>query len=74
VFLLLAGSDYEAQITAVTFPVGETSRTVTVTTLDDETSEGVEQFTASLGNPVGDNFIIGATDSASISIDDDDGM
>ena len=70
---VLAGSDYTAQTTAVTFPVGQTSRTVTVATLQDMISESTEEFTATLSNPVGGNFIVGSTGSATISILDDDG-
>ena len=57
----------------MTFPVGQTSRTVTVATLQDMISEGTEEFTATLSNPVGGNFIVGSTGSATISIVDDDG-
>lgn len=47
-----AGLDYDATEGTLGFEPGETTRTVTVTTLLDELQEGVEQFTVELSEPV----------------------
>ena len=58
----------------VTFPAGETSATVLVSTLDDSLSEGLEMFGASLSSPNGNGVAlsIGSQDTATVSIIDND--
>lgn len=51
-----AGSDYTAASGSVTFAAGETSKTVSVTTLDDTDFEGNETFTVLLSGAVGANL------------------
>ena len=70
---VLAGADYIVQVATVTFPAGQSRRAVAVMTLEDIISEGSEQFTATLSNPVGENFDIGSADLATVTIKDDDG-
>ena len=69
----VAGTDYVNQTYTVTFPAGETTQTITVMTLEDSLREGTEVFSATLSNPVGDDFSIGATSTATVKIEDDDG-
>ena len=59
----------------VTFPAGQTSQTVTVSTLDDSLSEGPENFGASLSSPNGNGlpFSIGDQDTTSVGIVDNEG-
>ena len=61
------------QVATVTFPAGQSRGAVAVMTLEDIISEGSEQFTATLSNPVGENFNIGSADFATVTIKDDDG-
>ena len=60
----------------VTFPAGQTSQTVLVNTLNDLLSEGLENFDASLSSPNGNGlpFSVGAQDTATVDIVDNDGM
>lgn len=46
-----AGSDYTATSGTLTFAPGETSKSVTVASIDDSTYEGNETFTVSLSSP-----------------------
>jgi hypothetical protein len=48
-----AGADYTAQTGTITFAPGQTSRTILITTLDDNVSEPTETFFVNLSNPVG---------------------
>ena len=59
----------------VTFPAGQTSQTVTVSTQDDSLSEGQETFGASLSSPNGNglSFSVGNQDMATVDIVDNDG-
>ena len=57
----------------VTFPAGQSRGAVAVMTLEDIINEGSEQFTATLSNPLGENFDIGSADLAIVTIKDDDG-
>ncbi len=47
----LAGSDYTSASGTLTIPAGQTSKTVTVTLLDDVHDENTETFTLTLSNP-----------------------
>jgi PKD repeat protein len=51
-----AGSDYSAASGAVTFNVGETSKTVTVNALGDTVTEADETFRFTLSNPIHATF------------------
>ena len=55
---------------AVAFAVGETSRTATVATADDDLIEGASTVTATLS--VGEGYTLGATTSADVTVTDDD--
>ena len=48
-----AGSDYTAALGRLTFTAGETTRTISVATLDDTVPEAEEGFTVVLSNPSG---------------------
>ena len=60
----------------VTFPAGQTSQTVPVSTLDDSLSEGLERFGASLSSPNGNGlpFSVGSQNTATVDIVDNEGM
>ena len=60
----------------VTFPAGQTSQTVTVSTLEDLLSERLETFGASLSFPNGNglSFSVGSQDVATVDIVDNDGI
>ena len=47
----VAGSDYMAKSGTLTFAAGETSKTLTITVLDDEIFENFEAFSVVLSNP-----------------------
>ena len=64
-----AGSDYTAASGTLRFEPGEMAKTVTVTTLDDETSESAETFTVELSAPSGAALADG---TATGTITDDD--
>ena len=66
-----AGEDYTAASGALTFAVGETSKTITVTVLDDGLGEDNETFTVNLSNPSG-AMVTTATGTGTIE-DDDEG-
>ena len=67
--------DYTPVTRTVTFPAGQTSQTVTVSTLDDSFPEGTETFGASLSSPNGNGltFSLGSQDTATVDIVDNDG-
>ena len=48
-----AGQDYSSTNGTLTFAIGETSKTVSVTLLDDDVDEGEEAFKLQLANPSG---------------------
>ena len=66
-----AGSDYSPNSGILTFADGETSKTITVTLLDDTVLEGDEAFQISLRNPSG-SFGLGGPTTSNVTIDDDD--
>ncbi len=57
----------------LTFPIGQTTASLPVMTTQDDTQEGTEQFTAVLSNPT-NGLKIGSAGTATVSINDDDGM
>ena len=66
-----AGEDYTAARGTLTFAVGETDKTVTVTVLDDAVDEGAETFTLKLRNAQGAWIV---DDEATGTIENDDPM
>ena len=65
-----AGSDYEAVSGTVTFAPGESSATIPVDILDDETYEPDETFLARLSSPV--NAVIATGEATGTILDDDE--
>ena len=73
-FLSTAGADYSALTQTVTFPPGQISTTVTVSTLDDDIAEVTETFEAFLSSPMPSSSVtISGQDTASVMILDNDG-
>ena len=64
----LAGQDYGAARGTLTFAPGETSRTVSVPTLDDTLAEPVETFTLTLSSP--ENATLGVNSAKGRILDD----
>ena len=64
-----AGSDYTSKTDSLTFAANETSKTITVDTLQDTAVEGDEVFNVVLSNP--GNATI-ATSTGAVTINDDD--
>ena len=64
-----AGSDYTAASGTVTFTAGETTRSISVATLEDTIREEDETFSVTLTNPAGATL---ADDTATGTITDDD--
>ena len=62
--------DYTAAVGAVTIAPNETSKTITVNLVDDDTSESTETFKVQLSQPV--DAQLGANTEATITINDDD--
>jgi hypothetical protein len=65
-----ARCDYTISVGKLTFAVGETSKTVNVSIVDDSYAEGTENFTFTLSNPT--NSTLGALSQATITITDND--
>ena len=72
--ILCPDEDYNPVTQTITFPVGVTSQTVPVDTLDDSIDENEESFSASLSNPMGSGlpFELGDDDTATANIVDTD--
>jgi hypothetical protein len=68
----LAGSDYTAATTTLTFTPGQTSKTVVVTLADDALAEDDETFTLNLSNATGGLEIADAQGTGTILNDDAD--
>ena len=66
-----AGSDYTAASGTLTFTNGVTSRTITVTLLNNSTVETNETFKVNLASPTG-GPVIGPKSSATVTVVDDD--
>ena len=64
--------DYTGVTTTITFPVGVTEQIVPVSTQDDDKSESLETFTATLSSANPDVVTIGQS-QATVSIRDNDG-
>lgn len=62
--------DYAAAIDTLVFAAGETSKTFTISIIDDSIAEGNETFGVSLSNPIG--ATLGAPSSATVTIVDND--
>jgi hypothetical protein len=68
----VAGSDYASTSGTLTFDPGQTSKTATVTILDDALAEDDETFTLNLSNPTGGPLITDAEGLGTIQNDDAD--
>jgi len=66
------GQDYTATNGTLTFAPGETSKTIGVPIVDDQLSEGAETIQLTLSNPV--NAVLGASASATMTIEDNDDL
>ena len=67
-----AGADYTATSLTVTIQAAESSQVVMVPILIDTTFEGIEQFTAQLSLPAGQNGVVLGANTATVEIADDD--
>ena len=56
----------------LTFSMGQTTASVSVTTVEDVVQEGTEQFTATLTNPTS-GLQVGPSGTATVNIADNDG-
>ena len=65
----LAGQDYQAAQGTLTFAPGETSRTVSVATVDDALDEPAERFALNLSSPVNATVAVASADGT--IVDDD---
>ena len=68
-----ADSDYQATSGVVTFAPGETSKSITVVVLGDNTAETDEDFAVELSNPSGGNLVVSAGTGTIIDDDSDGG-
>jgi hypothetical protein len=66
----VAGSDYTANSGTISFAAGETSKTITVATIDDAIPESTEAMTVSLSAPTGGATIGTATGTGTIADND----
>ena len=66
----MALDDYLADAGILTFNPGEVSKSIDITLVNDNLSEGVEDFTVTLSNPI--NGTLGMTTTAIVTIDDDE--
>ena len=64
-----AGSDYTTKTGTLTFAAGQTTKTIMVSTVEDDVQEETEAFTVTLSNPTGATL---ADDSGTGTITDDD--
>lgn len=68
-----AGSDYTAASGTLVFAPGETSKNITIRTLNDNVYEETESFTVKLSNPGGgDNIYILSSDTTGVTIFDNE--
>jgi hypothetical protein len=66
-----SGSDFTSTSGTLSFAHGETSKTVTIPILNDDTDEGDEQFTFVLSNPTNGTALFKTT-ASTVTITDDD--
>ncbi|MFM9960411.1 MAG: beta strand repeat-containing protein [Planctomycetaceae bacterium] len=66
-----SGSDFTAPSNTLTFLNGETSKTISISILDETTFEANETFAVTLSNPTA-NAILGTATSATVTIANDD--
>ena len=66
-----APDDYEAVNITITFPAGETTIMINISTAEDQVAEGNEIFYALLENPM-DGLLLGADSEARVEILDND--
>ena len=67
-----AGMDYTATLGTLTFMPGETSKTITVTLLNDTVYDDTERFRVTLSNPTG--AALSAASFANVNISNDDAV
>ncbi len=65
-----AGSEYMGGSGTISFGVGETSKTITVTTIDDAVPESTESMTVALGSPTGGATLGTGTGTGTITDND----
>ena len=70
-FFVTAPDDYEAVNITITFPAGETTIMINISTAEDQVAEGNEIFYALLENPM-DGLLLGANSEATVEILDND--
>lgn len=66
-----AGSDYIAEVRAITFVAGQTQVLIPVATINDDRAEQSEDLVALLSNP-SEGLTIGARSRATVTITDDE--
>ncbi|MBU7005194.1 Calx-beta domain-containing protein [Phosphitispora fastidiosa] len=66
----IAGEDYAPLTQTISFNAEETTKTVIISTLDDISFEGAEEFKVTLSSPGG--CVLGSINSAAINISDND--
>jgi len=69
----LGGIDYISQSGTLTFPEGETSRSITISILDDSLVEGAENLFVQLSNAGGGAILAGSTNATVIILDEEFG-
>ncbi|WP_218933777.1 Calx-beta domain-containing protein [Rubripirellula lacrimiformis] len=67
-----AGSDYTSNSGTLSFADGETSKTVSVSIIDDSADEAAEDFTISIGGPTGGATLGTVTTATATIVDNDD--
>ena len=70
-FCVIAPDDYEAVNRIITFPAGETTVKINISTAEDQMAEGNEVFNALLEDPM-DGLLLGADSEAMVEILDND--
>ena len=68
--LAIAGEDYSPLTQTIYFDTGETTKTIIIATLDDDSYEGLEDFKVILSSPGG--CVLGSNTLAAINIADND--
>ena len=68
----MVGEDYEAPSESVTFAIGEMSKNIVITLIDDDLVEDDETFTVSLGTPLPIGVTAGTQTSTTVTITSED--